>query len=286
MKRMLLSLWLTGAVVYAGSTLLFTNIALFGDDEPKPVARDIGSTSLPYPKVGTAKPIGIAPTQPEQVEAVNPALANAPHAISPEQAPSQSPTVEMVQLEEQTSAVVEVKQAPSGPGANEAQVLKLNSPASIRNGPSAAADIIGTARAGAEVQVASSDSGWVQIVDPSSGRTGWIASTVLSPLPATIDIASTETPPANQLTEDERLKPRAGKQKTNTTAQFSRAQKAQEALPTKSKRQAPREYVDLPPDEALMEGELLPPRNRGLFGILANRRMLREDAPPLPRSRR
>ena len=48
------------------------------------------------------------------------------------------------------------------------------------------------AYAGTVAHVASRDSGWTQIVDPSSGKTGWIDSTVLSPLTPTVDMASTE----------------------------------------------------------------------------------------------
>ena len=70
--------------------------------------------------------------------------------------------------------------------------MKLTSASSIHNGPSASADIIGTVYSGAEVRVASRNSEWVQIVDPSSGRTGWIDSTVLSPLTLSLDTASTE----------------------------------------------------------------------------------------------
>ena len=58
---------------------------------------------------------------------------------------------------------------------------KANSVTNIRSGPSASAEIIGIAPAGAEVQVGWRNSGWVQIIDPWSLRTGWIHSQFLAP---------------------------------------------------------------------------------------------------------
>jgi uncharacterized protein YgiM (DUF1202 family) len=63
----------------------------------------------------------------------------------------------------------------------------------VRNGPSASADIIGRAYAGARARVASRDAGWAQIVDPASGNTGWVDSRVLVPSPTT-ETAATEDP--------------------------------------------------------------------------------------------
>ena len=60
------------------------------------------------------------------------------------------------------------------------------------------------AYAGTVARVASRDSGWTQIVDPSSGKAGWIDSSVLSPLTRTADTASTEDSPPKQMPEEER----------------------------------------------------------------------------------
>jgi uncharacterized protein YgiM (DUF1202 family) len=84
-----------------------------------------------------------------------------------------------VQLDEQRPATDQAAQ--TGPDPNELELLKVNSAANIRSGPSALAEIIGIAQAGAEVQVALRDSGWVQIIDPWSRRTGWIYSKFLAP---------------------------------------------------------------------------------------------------------
>ena len=85
-----------------------------------------------------------------------------------------------VQLDEQRPATGQAAQA--SPDLKEIELLKVNSATNIRGGPSASAEIIGIAHAGAEVQVASRDSGWVQIIDPWSSRIGWIYSKFLAPL--------------------------------------------------------------------------------------------------------
>src|SRR4029450_5029479 len=54
--------------------------------------------------------------------------------------------------------------------------MKVTSPTSIREGPSVSSAIIGIAHLGAEAQVVSRDSDWVQIIDPDSKKTGTRAS--------------------------------------------------------------------------------------------------------------
>jgi hypothetical protein len=61
------------------------------------------------------------------------------------------------------------------------ELLKVNSTANIRSGPLASAEIIGIAPASAEVPVGLRNSGWVQIIDPWSLRTGRIHSKFLAP---------------------------------------------------------------------------------------------------------
>jgi hypothetical protein len=197
MKRLLLSLWFVGAVLYTISTLLLTSSIWFSDDDdPKPIAKDVFSTSPAYPKLAKVEPAETAPAQPEQFEPINPAAADTPHAIAVEQAPSEASALanlpSSVPLEEQPPPAVEATQAPASSIPNQAELLKVTSAASIHNGPSASAGVIGTAYAGAQVQVASRDSGWTQIVDPSSGHRGWIDSTILAPLTPTVDTAATE----------------------------------------------------------------------------------------------
>jgi hypothetical protein len=79
-----------------------------------------------------------------------------------------------VQLDAQLPASDQATQ--TSLGLKEIEPLKVNSAANIRTRPSASAEIVGIAHAGAEVQVVSRVSGWVQIIDPWSSRTGWIYS--------------------------------------------------------------------------------------------------------------
>jgi hypothetical protein len=205
MKRLLLSLWLVGAVLYTISTLLWTSSIWFNDDDPKPIVKDVTSPSPADPKVAKVEPAETAAAQPEQFEPISPAAVDTPHAIAVEQAPSEAPVLatlpSSVSLEQQPPPAVEAIQAPASSIPNQAELLKVTSAASIHNGPSASADVIGTAYAGAQVQVASRDSGWTQFVDPSSGHRGWIDSTVLAPLTPTVDTAATED--SKQMSADE-----------------------------------------------------------------------------------
>ena len=50
----------------------------------------------------------------------------------------------------------------------------VRSAANIRNGPSSKSTLIGTAPAGAELEVAEREGGWVRFVDPVTSNTGWI----------------------------------------------------------------------------------------------------------------
>jgi uncharacterized protein YgiM (DUF1202 family) len=150
MKRALLAFWLIGAIVYA------TNGA-------------------------SAQPVETASFQPEQVE-LHSVVVDTPQVISLSQAsPEAWDTLpSSVQLDEQLPATGQAAQ--TSPDLNEIELLKVASAANIRSGPSASAEIIGIAYAGAEVRVASRDFRWVQIIDPWSWRTGWIYSKFLAPL--------------------------------------------------------------------------------------------------------
>ena len=153
MKRARLALWLIGTIVYA------TNGA-------------------------SAQPIETAPFQSEQVE-LHSVVVDTPQVISlshasPEAWGTLPSSPSSVQLDEPRPAIGQAAQTRLD--LNEIELLKVASAANIRSGPSASAEIIGIAYAGAEVQVASRDFGWVQIIDPWSWRTGWIYSKFLAPL--------------------------------------------------------------------------------------------------------
>jgi uncharacterized protein YgiM (DUF1202 family) len=96
--------------------------------------------------------------------------------------------------------------------------MKVTSPASVREGPSVSSSIIGIAQPGAEAQVVSRESDWVQIIDPGSKKTGWIHQSFLQPQaqptsqPASkeeVDAALAEPAPAESKTASADRKPAA-----------------------------------------------------------------------------
>jgi hypothetical protein len=120
MKRALLALWLIAAIVYT------TNGA-------------------------SAQPAETASIQSEQVE-VHSVLVDTPLVISLSYAsPETWATLpSSVQLDEQRPATGQAAQ--TSPDLNETELLKINSTANIRSGPSASAEIIGIAHAGAVIR--------------------------------------------------------------------------------------------------------------------------------------
>ena len=154
MKRALLALWLIGATVYT------TNVANAQSLEAasiKSVQAEVHSVVVDMPRV-----ISLPPASPEAWDTFWDTLPSA------------------VRLDEQHPATDQT--AETSPDPSKIELLKLNLTANIRSGPSTSAEIIGIAPVGAEVQVALRHSGWVQIIDPWSWRTGWIYSKFLAPL--------------------------------------------------------------------------------------------------------
>jgi uncharacterized protein YgiM (DUF1202 family) len=151
MKRALLALWLIGAIVYT-------------------------------PNGASSQPVETASIQSEQAE-VHSVVVDTPQVIALPRASGEVWDIlqSSGQLGEPLPATDQAAQT-SPDYRNEIELLKVNSVANIRSGPSASAEIIGIANAGAKVLVASRDSGWVQIIDPWSSRTGWIYSKLLAPL--------------------------------------------------------------------------------------------------------
>lgn len=105
------------------------------------------------------------------------AAQNSPHAIVPEQDLSQITS-------DSPSALIEAEKAPSmangqATSTEQTEHIRVTSPASIREGPSTSTAIMGIAQPGAEAQVISRQSEWVQIIDAGSKKTGWVQSSFL-----------------------------------------------------------------------------------------------------------
>ena len=257
MTPFLTTLWITGAAVYLLSTVLFTNaVNLFGPEEPK----------TPVPE--TRQPVESVPKAANVDQSR--ATAERRHAISPDQPTYELPTLtaalpplpqeELTSQDSAQESSIQNAAPPSpsqGEGATSAllepsEMLTVTSAATIRNGPSTASKKIGTATAGAELQVKGREKDWVHFVDPSSGNTGWIQSSLLAPAAGAAGIAR---PEPTKPTPVKPAKPKIAKKKPSAPAEVS---------------PRPRAYADLPVDE-----EFLPPRRRGP-GLLSRRRMLRD----------
>ena len=169
MKHVLVSLWLTGAVLFLISTSL-SAVNLFGEnDRSKPNNDQRSAQPAPsQPAVQHPKPAVVV--APPETQAIPSLAAERPHAISPDQ-PSSEPPAGYELPGHPHIALPTPTAEPS-----KIATLRLNSAANIRSGPSLTAPIIGTAAVGAELQVTAYDADWVQFIDPSSGKTGWVHS--------------------------------------------------------------------------------------------------------------
>jgi len=143
-------------------------------------------------------PAGIVSEQQDRLNELhlNPPAQNSPHAILPYVKPATAGTGPAAESESPATAeateVLSPVESPS-PAAPKDEFVMITSAASLRDGPSASAHLIGRAYAGARARIASRDAGWAQIVDPASGHNGWVDSRVLVPSPTT-ETATTETP--------------------------------------------------------------------------------------------
>lgn len=190
MKRVLLSLLVVAGVLYAAHA--------FFSERPTPAGA--GSSGVAPAKTDDAK----APeaTQPLTPEAMAPSPAGSRHAIAVEQAPSAEASSSSAAAS--PSADTELQQA---------AFIKVTSPASIREGPSTSAAIIGVAQPGAEAQIVSRSTDWVEIIDPGSKKTGWIHESFLvpqgepasRPLPPEEIDAALAASPESESAEDDRM---------------------------------------------------------------------------------
>ena len=151
------TLWLTGAALSLIGTLLFTNaLTLFGDSDRQEVASQLTLSLMPSPKVAS-----VAAKATEQGKRqFQPTADRAPQEALSSPSPPPEPIEELV----------------AGPPP---EVLKVTANARIRNGPSTSAQKIGTATLGTAIQVKAREGAWVQFVDASSGKMGWIHSSLV-----------------------------------------------------------------------------------------------------------
>ena len=129
-------------------------------------------------------------------------------------------------------------------------------PATIREGPSISAKKIGTAIHGAALRVKGREGNWVQFVDPATGNTAWIHSSLVRPNSRN-GTTSVAGPPANATSF---APPKSKVAKKRIKQKLSASIQASKQRPSRPDPPAPRQraYADLPNDEMF-----LPPRRPG-----------------------
>jgi uncharacterized protein YraI len=160
--RLLLCFLVLAGALYAGWSLLSGGKQASSGDEVAAVA---SSPSL-------------EPSQQLAAEDLTPSPAGSRHAIEVGHAPLPSPS-ETSAAAAQATPPSPSREAPLGP--DQPAFIKVTSPATIREGPSTSAAIVGVAQPGAEAQIVSRSTDWVEIIDPASKKTGWIHQSFVAP---------------------------------------------------------------------------------------------------------
>ena len=129
MKHVLISLWLTGAVLYLTSTFLFSSaVNLFGESERSNHSNQ-QVTALPVPtQPGIRRPKPVI--APPETQGIPSSTGERPHAIAPD-LPSSEPPAAYEAAEPPPIALPTPTAAPS-----EIATLRLNTAANIRSRPS------------------------------------------------------------------------------------------------------------------------------------------------------
>jgi len=203
------------------------------------------------------------PTSSEQLklQPINPAAEQSGHAIVPDQSPAA-----LAARSDSPSQPAQPIRSEIGPTPGDR--LQVKSEASIRSSPSASAQVIGTAHAGAELQVQSRDAEWVQFVDPATKRAGWISLAFLGPADDSVAVPGTVPKALTKPSRPAKLigsaKPRNAQQKSQTAAQHKPVR-------------PPRSYAELPRDQ-----EFGPPRQGRFFGLFLRRRLSADELSPYP----
>jgi len=196
-----------------------------------------------------------------KLQPINPGAEQSSHAIVPDQSPAV-----LAAGAKNSSQSVEAPRPEIGPTPGDR--LQVKSEASIRSGPSASAQVIGTAHAGAELQVQSRDAEWVQFVDPATKHAGWISLAFLGPADDSVDVPTTVPKALKKPSRPAKLlgsaKPRNAQRKPQTTAQHNPVR-------------PPRGYAELPRDQ-----EFGPPRQGRFFGLFLRRRLSADEFSPYP----
>jgi uncharacterized protein YraI len=220
---------------------------------------------------GQAVPSQQAVTQSE-IQPIARAEVRSPHAITPDEPPQKAAVSSGASPAPTQPADSETQPSSSRPVASEPRYapgvqLRVTAQTSIRSGPTEAAEVIGTAHAGAKLRVKSSETDWVQFEDPAAQKSGWISMAYLAPAERENEFESTASVQAEQPRSAPAVRP---KQPPKT----AKLKPPKQALKV---RQLPPTYAELPADR-----EFGPPRRGGLFGLFWIRRLTAEQFSPRP----
>ena len=166
----------------------------------------------------------------DQLQPINPAAEQSRHAIVPDQPPPA--------IAARSESPSKPAQVPPEIGPTPGDRLQVKSEASIRSGPSASAQIVGTAHAGAKLQVQSRDAEWVQFVDPATKHAGWISLAFLGPADDSVDVPTTVPKTFTKPSRHAKLGSATGN-----------AQRKPQTMAQQRPVRAPRGYGELPRDQ-------------------------------------
>lgn len=173
MSRLLLSLWLLGAALIVGSTLVAMN-AIFGwASGPTKVER-----SLIAERMGRVEGRARSTVPPSQIASEHSpedsASASSPQVAQPEVSVQHDP-----QASESEAALTAME-----PLEEDDQVVRVRvaRAANLRSGPSSSAARLASLPSGTELRAVAREKGWIQVADASGSQTGWIYEKLLEPM--------------------------------------------------------------------------------------------------------
>jgi hypothetical protein len=176
MHRMMLFLWLLGAAVYAGFSLV----------PPREQAVRIDDSSQPDEKARSSEvPSGSAESAPAREPAAGTvdqpvsSESSMPHRVQDSEAVVAQPEIPEEDLSLGASGQPPessglVPDGNSGEGELGYAYGKVARAAPVHSGPSVETAVIGYASAGSAVEMVERRAGYLKVIDPSSGKEGWI----------------------------------------------------------------------------------------------------------------
>ena len=176
MKRPLLSLWLLGAAVYTGDTLMM--LQQIAAPAKLPIE---ARATLPYQRarIANANSDPISAPKAQNPEARSMAVRSA--AVAPDDAQSVRPSSGTSQIAKTPTPLpgIEDKGESSAPPISEswneeANWVVVSRAASVHSGPSVSAPIVYRHPIGTELRLISYQQGWFQVEDPATSQQGWI----------------------------------------------------------------------------------------------------------------